>query len=140
MFGKKCPKCNDRISSKSHFCQNCGAHLPHKKGKNDWGMLGKEDTNNFNIDAQFPKGLGMIFNSLMKNFEKQFKDFDNQSNFENPKNQKSNIRKGGISISISTSGNGPPQIKINSLGNNFQEKEKKDKTKEKALPSRILNI
>ena len=144
MFGKKCQNCNAKIGGKYHFCPDCGKHVPHKGKDQDWGILGKEDTNNFENEIQFPKGFGMIFNSLMKNFEKQFKDFDHQLNQNFSNQPKPNLKRGGISISISTSGNGPPQIKVNSLGNNFQEREikvrRRDKTKEKALPSKSLNI
>ena len=74
-------------------------------------MLGKDDlipTNN----VQLPTGFNMIFNSLMKQLNKQLNGMHGKSR----KDPSLGIKKEGISISISTSGNNPAKIKVNSFG------------------------
>ena len=114
MFGKKiCRKCNMKIKSQYDFCPYCGGALERRD--EDFGMLGKTDSiNESNVNMGLPGGFNIIFNSLMKNLEKQFK--------ETQKNQSANIadkpanpaeKKGNISISISI-GNKIPNMRINS--------------------------
>ena len=111
MFKKRiCQKCGKRISEKYRFCPYCGSDDENFDNE-EWGILGKDDLipqNNF----QLPPGFNMIFNSLMKNLNKQLnninKGYQKNSNI---------IKKDGISISISTSGNNPARIKVNSLDN-----------------------
>ncbi len=110
MFGKKkCKRCGKSVNKDDSFCSSCGLSLKSFE-KEEWGMLGREDT-------LFPEmnmpGFNMIFNSLMKDFGSQFKVIEDEL--------KKNIQKApmgekkGISISISTSGNNPPKIRINDL-------------------------
>jgi len=108
---KKCNRCGKKVSDKYDFCPNCGNSMGNPQN-NDWGMLGKNDFMPSMNEIKLPMGFNMLFNSLMKNMNKQFSEFEK----ENEKSKK--IKKDGISISISTFGNGPPRIKVNSLGNN----------------------
>jgi hypothetical protein len=81
MFGKKiCRQCGTSIKDKYDFCPYCGNRLEDKK--EDFGMLGKDDFfngNNFN-EFKLPAGFNLILNSVMKNFEKQFKEIEKNQN------------------------------------------------------------
>lgn len=111
MFKKKCKKCGTEIKGKYNYCPSCGAPLKNEK---DYGLLGKEDSNdsfnNFFNEINLPKGFNMIFNQLMKNFDKQFQDFDKQIKESGSKKPK--IKKSGISIKISSLPGKPPEINI----------------------------
>jgi HSP20 family molecular chaperone IbpA len=112
MFNKKkCKRCGKTVGKDNSFCANCGMAIKSFENEKDWGMLGKSD-------MSFPEmnmpGFNMIFNSLMKDFGKPlFREIekDMKNNLEKSPNQ----MKRGISISISTSGNNPPKIRINDL-------------------------
>ena len=112
MFKKRiCKRCGEKISEKYRFCPHCGS-TDNNLDEEGWGMLGKNDlitSNNF----QLPSGFNMIFNSLMKNLSKQLNNMHNESE----KNSNMGMKKEGISISISTSGNNPARIRVNSLEN-----------------------
>lgn len=123
MFNKKiCKKCGRKIDKNYEFCPYCGNKL---KKSEDWGLLGKEDDFESINEFRVPKGFNILFNSLVKNIDKQFKELDRGIGEENNISPK----KGGISISISTSGSHPPKIRVNSFGNapQFKKKEKEIK-------------
>lgn len=112
MFNKKkCGRCGNKVEEKDSFCSACGLAL-NDFDKDDWGMLGKNDILAPEINMM---GFGGILNSLMKNLGSQMKAMEKEMKTEKNPNQ---LRK-GISISISTSGNSPPKIKINNLDGNF---------------------
>jgi zinc-ribbon domain len=93
MFKKKvCPRCGRSLKDKYDFCPHCGTAL-EKKTEN-LGMLGKDDffNNNFN-EFKLPMGFNMIFNSLMKSFEKQINGIEKKPN-------KPDVKKGNIIINI----------------------------------------
>ncbi len=143
MFKKKCPKCKGKINKEFNFCPYCRTDL--SKDSDDFGMLGKNDFNMSQEGNQLglPRGFNMIFNSLMKNLDKQFRELDgNMSKNQTPKNQPKipNMKKGGLSISISTAGNKQPQIKVKSFGNQpkFKQKEQQVKKQIKEIPSNKL--
>jgi HSP20 family molecular chaperone IbpA len=134
MFGKKkCKNCGEKISDSYNFCPYCRAPLRDPEG-GDWGLLGKNDFVGPE-NVKLPLGFNTLFNSLVKNLNKQFKDFDTKSG-KSPK--KSGVKKGGLSISISTSGDKPPEIRVSSFGNvpEFEKQEKniRKKSKELKLP------
>lgn len=108
MFKKeKCPKCKKKINENYSFCPYCGTSVENEE---NWGMLGKNDFESLTNDLKLPFGFNTIFNSLMKNLSKEF---ETQMK-ETP--QKKTIKKDGISISISTFGNGAPKIRVKELG------------------------
>jgi HSP20 family molecular chaperone IbpA len=132
---KKCPNCGEKIRGNYNFCPYCQAPLHDFESKNieDWGMLGRNDSIDTD-EIKLPMGLNTIFNSLVKNLNNQLKEIEEQ----NHKNVRSEVKKGGISISISTSGDKPPEIKVRSFGNipEFKEKGERIKKQEKMnLPS-----
>ena len=135
MFGKKkCKRCGKKIDKEFSFCPGCG--MPAKdnyENESDWGMLG---TNDFfpefqTAEIKLPMGLNMLFNSLMKNLDKEFKNMDEMfgKNEIIQKKQKFPARSGGISISISTATGKQPEIKVHSSGNipEFRQKEQQIK-------------
>ncbi len=118
MFKKsKCKKCKEKIDSRYSFCPYCGQEtLNGEEKEEDWGMIGRNDFMPPMDEMKLPMGLNTIFNSLMKNLSKEFDKQLSKDNFEiNEKSRK--VRKDGVSISISTFGNGPPKIKVTPLGN-----------------------
>lgn len=125
MFKKKiCKNCGEKTSEKYNFCPYCRAPLNEPFNEEDWGMLGKNDFTSPLEEIKLPMGLNTLFNSVMKNLNKQFTELDRKAREEKsvPK-----TKKGGISISISTSGNFPPEIRVKSFGDlpELQEKKKK---------------
>lgn len=132
MFKRKCPRCKEKISKEFNFCPYCRADL--SKDSDDFGMLGKNDFNMSQGENQLglPRGFNMLFNSLMKNLDKQFRELDgNILQNPAPKNQikMPGMKKRGLSISISTAGNKQPQIKVKSFGNQPQFKQKQSQIK-----------
>jgi len=115
MFKKReCSKCKRKIDKKYSFCPYCGSDLSTKGEEEDRGMLGKNDFMPFMNEIKLPIGLNALFNSLIKNLSKEFDGQLNKNYFSDEKSKK--VKKDGISISISTFGNGPPKIKVTQLG------------------------
>ena len=140
MFKKRCQNCRERISEKYKFCPYCSAQL---KGNEDFGMLGRDDFMSSDNEIKFPRGLNMIFNSLLKNLDNQFKELDRgagEDAMETERFQRRpKINKGGISISISTSGDRPPEIKVRSFGHpKFKQQERQIKKKVMEIPQKKL--
>ncbi|MCL5018280.1 MAG: hypothetical protein M1416_00735 [Candidatus Pacearchaeota archaeon] len=128
MFKKnKCNKCKKSIEDKYSFCPYCGSKIDDRNN-DDWGMLGKDDNFMSSSDIMLPAGLNSIFNSLIKNLSKEMDSQLKNDLFKESKEPRK-IKKDGISISISTFGNGPPKIKVTQLGNNQKIAEKEEKTK-----------
>jgi len=110
MFRKKsCKNCGKKLRDNYRFCPDCGTGT--QKGE-DWGMLGKNDFANPLEELKLPMGLNTIFNSLVKNLDKQFNDL----NREMHDGSRREPEKNGISISISASGESPPKINIKQFG------------------------
>jgi hypothetical protein len=119
---KKCEKCNSKVDEDYDFCPFCGNYLEDKE---DYGLLGKNDFSPPKTEIRLPPGFNFLFNSLIKELDKQFKEMDKEIGKEKEKQNKFN-KSGGISISISSSGDNAPKIKVNSFGNipEFKQKEK----------------
>ena len=117
---KKCEKCGKKIDEKFSFCPNCGSQI-NSENDEDFGMLGKNDFMPLADEIKLPFGFNAIFNSLMKNLSKEFEE---QLKGNIPQGQPKNLKKDGISISISTFGNGAPKIKVSPMGNQGMEQEK----------------
>jgi hypothetical protein len=115
MFKKtKCGKCGKKVGEKHSFCPYCGnqVNLEHEE---DFGILGKNDIiSPFENGIKLPIGFNALFNSLINNLNKEFDAQLGKNFMEEGKSKK--IKKDGISISISTFGNGPPRIKVQNLG------------------------
>jgi len=131
MFGKKiCGRCGKSAKEKYDFCPYCGN--PLQKKSEDWGMLGRHDfepgLGNANLRGNSGKGFGglnMLFNSLMRNLEKQLREEDKKSSAPGAPNGQNN----GISISISTFGNGMPMMANNQTKNNAEKEKNREELK-----------
>src|SRR3989338_10844011 len=130
MFNRKrCKRCDGKISKDYNFCPYCRTPLEDGFDDDNWGFLGRNDSlEGMNVPLVF----NHLFNSLIKNLNNQFKELEIQTRSQQKKPE---IKKGGISISISTSGNRPPEIKVTSFGNvpEFKQKEKRMEEKTKVL-------
>jgi len=134
MFNKKrCSKCGEKINNSYNFCPYCRSQLKDSSNFLDdenWGLLGKNDFMP-NEEIRLPMGFNALFNSLIKNLNNQFKEIGNIKD----KQKKIKMKKGGIGISIYTSGNKPPEIKVTSFGNSPELKEQeKSRVKDLKLP------
>jgi len=110
---KKCEKCGKKIEEKYSFCPYCGNNVDSENDE-DFGMLGKNDFMSVANEMKLPLGLNTLFNSMMKNLSKEL-DEQLKGNFIEDKQKK--VKRDGISISISTFGNGTPKIKVTPMGN-----------------------
>jgi len=131
MFNKKkCQNCGEKISNSYNFCPYCNTPLKDHFDEESFGLLGRNDSME---EVKLPLGFNHLFNSLIKNMNSQFKELENHN--MNQSQKRPEVKKGGISISISTSGNRPPEIKVTSFGNipEFKQKEKRMEEKTKVL-------
>jgi HSP20 family molecular chaperone IbpA len=119
MFKKrKCQNCGRKIEENYSFCPYCGSAMgKDSEDKDDWGMLGKDDFTPFMDGIKLPMGFNSIFNSLMKNLSKEFDEQLSKNYFGEEGKTPKKTKKEGLSISISTFGNGPPKIKVSPMGN-----------------------
>ncbi|MDH3352860.1 MAG: zinc ribbon domain-containing protein [Nanoarchaeota archaeon] len=100
MLKKKCPSCAKKVERKFNYCPHCGASFKASQESEDFGMLGRDDSNNkIQEEIKLPFGVEKIMNSLIKQLEKQMGtvDFGNAQGM--PK---------GIKIRVAR---GPPQIR-----------------------------
>jgi len=152
---KKCKRCGRKIDSNFSYCPSCGANLRDEEDQKDYGFLGRNDeTDFFKNQVKLPFGFNFIFKNLIKEMDKQFKELDKQIGIEEKKekltkeqekkNQIPKIRRGGVSINISSnsSKDGIPVIKIRGFGNmpEFKEfeKELKEKTSKKSIKEKKI--
>lgn len=116
MFKKRqCQKCGRKIDEKYSFCPHCGHKIDYDNEGEDWGMLGKDDFATSLNEVRLPIGFNALFNSIMKNLTKEFNEQLSRNSFQGDEKQPKKVKKDGISISISTFGNGPPKIKVTQL-------------------------
>jgi len=127
MFKKKsnkCARCGKNISKDYDYCPYCGnSHKDDFNDERDYGMLGKKDMDEMDrfmqggFNIKMPFGFNTLFNSLMKQIDRQMKDLDKQIGDEMKKPQSNgNIRRNGFSISISSAGDKPPVVRVKELG------------------------
>ncbi|MDP3986649.1 MAG: hypothetical protein Q8P81_00285 [Nanoarchaeota archaeon] len=128
MFGKtKCKRCDNNVSSKYNFCPYCKTSLK-ENSKEDFGLLGKNDFEPYE-EIGLPKGINMIINSLLKNLGRQMGELERKNNSGRPK-----PKNRGIGISIHTSGNRPPEIKLTSFNEEPEVEEQEERKKKLKLP------
>lgn len=149
MFGKKkeCKHCGKKASESYDFCPSCGRSFNQTRDPREYGMLGKSDVIPGN-EINLPFGFNMIFNSLVKNLDKQFKQMEQElrKNQQNPNHKQNKKRKSpgmpqkGLSIKIVSSKNGPPEIKINSYGPQVQEEVRTEIVEKKIKEESLKNI
>ena len=72
MLKIKCPRCDKKIEKKFSFCPYCGLNVARVVEQEDFGMIGKDDfVKEIEQEIKMPIGLDKIFNSLIKNLDKQ---------------------------------------------------------------------
>jgi len=125
MFKKKCPRCSKKISKDHSFCPYCGTSTKDRGAEQrDYGLIGRQrdmpDLRDLGI--KMPFGFNTIFNTLLKQVDKQFKELDKQigKDIENPEMKKPQIKSNAISISISNATGEKPEIKISGHGPEFE--------------------
>jgi HSP20 family molecular chaperone IbpA len=109
MFGNKitCKFCGNKIDKKFQFCPHCGKN-----------QSGKAPPEFFQPTFKMGFPFDQLVKHMSKQIERQFKETDmDLGEFKMKENQLPKKIK-GISISISSSGNGEPIIKVNNLGGN----------------------
>lgn len=122
---KKCPRCNTKVKEKYSFCPSCGKNISNSEDIQEWGMIGKNDFESITNEIKMPAGINMLFNTLMKNIDKEMKKQEKQPH--------------GISISIATN-NGIPE-KINVQGINQGKKDlKKERFSKKISENKIKEM
>lgn len=121
-----CPSCKSKIEDQFNYCPYCANPLTNfEKDLKDFGMLGKNDSLR-NIEEEInanslgvtDKLIGSIFNSLVKNLDKQFKEMEkiNSNEIKSIPN--------GIKITIGT----PKPVKVEKKKSHYINKN--DLTKE----------
>lgn len=128
MFNKKCPRCNRKKEKDFDFCPYCGLDFRQSnraKKEQDFGLLGSDDFDNFqampNMNIKMPFGMDGMFNSLLKEVDKQFREMDKEMSKERTdmeKVKKPNMN--SISISISTASGKKPEIRVSTSGPGFE--------------------
>lgn len=75
---KRCNNCNEKIKKIYSFCPSCG--IPLKESKDEWGMLGKNDS----IENELPKitGGGLMGNMMNKMLGNAIKMLEQEMNKE----------------------------------------------------------
>jgi len=72
MFKRKCSACAKKVEKKFNFCPYCGASFKAGLEKNDFGMLGVDDSGErVQEELKLPFGMNKIVNSLVKQLEGQ---------------------------------------------------------------------
>lgn len=107
MFNKKkCGKCRKSISGNYDFCPYCGSSL-NENFKEDWGMLGKTDSNEKadSFSDPFFGGInsgimGKMINSAMKMLENEMKKTANTQ--DNPSRAKFKLMINGKEVPLNS--------------------------------------
>jgi hypothetical protein len=130
MFSKKCPKCSRKISKDYDFCPYCGLDFRpdrFRKKQEDFGMLGDNDFTDFpaqDFGMKMPFGFDGLFNSLLKEVDKQFRQLDKEISEPDQEKKIEKLSKmpnaNGFSISISSSNGKAPEIKVKTFGPEFR--------------------
>jgi len=121
MFKKTCPRCGRKIGRNYEFCPYCGTNVKKERDARDFGILGKDDNEFENFGLRMPLGFNRIFNSLLKQIDKQFQELDRELGKEKKRLKKPGIKTSGISIHVSSVGGEKPVIKIHGFGPGIKE-------------------
>lgn len=76
MFRKKCKSCGEKVERKFNYCPWCGGSLKVGGSRDDFGMLGRNDTERAQEETRLPFGMEKIMGSLVKQLEKQIGNMD----------------------------------------------------------------
>jgi len=79
MFLRKCSKCNNKIKKEFKYCPICGNNISGEHDKEDYGFLGKNDSEEIEDSFGFGENIiDKIFNKTLKVLEKQITNFSNE--------------------------------------------------------------
>ncbi|MCD4770963.1 zinc ribbon domain-containing protein [archaeon] len=83
MFRKKCRSCGEKVEKKFNYCPWCGGSLKVGGDRDDFGMLGRDDSRRIQEEMKLPFGMEKIMGSLVKQLEKQMgnMNFDEKDGF-----------------------------------------------------------
>lgn len=159
MFKKIKCKCGRKLSNKFKFCPYCGNILDkqnyqkrEKKGKDENALL--DEIEQIEKAFNIPFFMKPLIRQLAKQIDKQFKNMDKKIGTEgkqifekelNEMMKKMPLGINGVSISISSSDEGPLTIKVKKLGeispgiSGGIKNEKNVKDEEIKLPKRKMN-
>ncbi len=138
MFSKKCKRCARKIKKDFEFCPYCGLDFRGErriKKEQDFGLLGREDSlfgrELPNVNMNLPFGFNGLFNSLLKEVDKQFREIDKEIVNDQERVEKTRrlSNSNGISISISTGTGKQPEIKVETFGKEFDKMKKEKEVK-----------
>lgn len=123
MFSKKCNKCGRKIEKNFEFCPHCGKDFRVERrmqDERDFGFLGKEDELFPDFSSMNSKSIpfGNLFDSLLKQVDAQMHELDKQMGKE--EKIKREIKTSGFNISISSSNQNQPEIRISGFGPEFE--------------------
>jgi len=119
MFSKKCPRCNRKIGKDFEYCPFCGMRFykDASKERRDFGLLGRRDDEELDLGMRLPLGFNKIFNSLLNQVDKQFKQLDKEMGKEKLDESKMpKVFRQGISISFKSESGKQPKIEIREFG------------------------
>jgi len=95
MLKRKCPSCAKKIEKKFNYCPYCGASFKAGNDKSNFGMLGRDDSNErIQEELKLPFGMNKIVNSLVKQLEGQLGNMDLGNGQGIPKGVKIQIARG----------------------------------------------
>lgn len=96
MFKRKCSSCARKVDRKFNFCPYCGESFKARREKDDFGMLGFDDSGDeAGAEQKLPFGMEKIMGSLVKQLEKQMGNM----NFEGmPKGIRINVVRGNPAL------------------------------------------
>jgi len=120
MFKKKCSNCKKKIEKNYDFCPYCGKNLIKKE---DYGLLGKNDFDENNMNLFGGSLIEKLFNSAINIFEKQIKQISKQPNFQNPNlinNPNFRLVINGKEIKINQNKNSPTRNQNNLPSQNIE--------------------
>lgn len=81
MIKKKCPSCARKIERSFAYCPYCGGSIKRAKNREDYGLLGKSDFEEFD-DLKLPFGMERIISSLIKQLERSLGERKGHDGFQ----------------------------------------------------------
>jgi HSP20 family molecular chaperone IbpA len=140
IFNKKtCQRCGKKASKSDNFCPTCGTPLKKSKRKEDFGMLGEDDSfeeiDNIS-NSLFGKisgfggfGEGFMNNMISNTMKMLEKEMQKENRAQNQKNMNNNFPRTKVKLMI----NGK-EINLNGMdGNGIEGKPRKENKKDKAM-------
>jgi HSP20 family molecular chaperone IbpA len=95
MLKKRCNSCAEKVDRKFNYCPHCGASFKASKNNRDFGMLGRDDSEErIQEDMRLPFGMEKMVGSLIRQLEKQMNNLDLGEGQGMPKGIKIRVARG----------------------------------------------